>query len=70
MERFHCALYLSAPQYLFVDTPLKSGLGPMILGVAMLVGGVLAFYPPETKGQKIPETIGDANRFMTADDRQ
>lgn len=47
-----------------MPTLFAEGLGPLIFGIAALVGGFLAFYQPETNNRKIPETINEANHFM------
>ena len=46
-----------------METIFDVGLGPLIFGITMFIGGVLAFYLPESNGRKVPETIQEANDF-------
>ncbi|XP_067942432.1 organic cation transporter protein-like isoform X2 [Watersipora subatra] len=54
-----------ADLYQQVVTIFGVGLGPFIFGISMLIGGLLAFYLPETSQQRVPETIKEANVFRT-----
>lgn len=41
-------------------------LGALIFGATMFIGGLLAFLLPETNKKRIPETIAEANVFLTS----
>jgi len=48
-----------------VETPFKQGLGALIFGITMFIGGWAALALPETNNKRVPETIAEANVFMT-----
>ncbi|XP_067942741.1 organic cation transporter protein-like isoform X2 [Watersipora subatra] len=54
-----------ADLYQQVGTVFGVGFGPLIFGISMFIGGLLTFYLPETKQQRVPETIKESNVFLT-----
>lgn len=53
-----------APQILLLEEFSDSKFIPLIIfGAVTLLGGVLTFILPETRGVKLPDTIDDAEKF-------
>ena len=49
-----------------MTTRFGAGLGAMIFGITMFIGGLAALTLPETNNRKVPESIAEANVFMTS----
>jgi len=48
-----------------IQTIFGPSLGALIFGIVMFIAAILAYFLPETNGQRIPETIAEANVFQT-----
>jgi len=52
-------------QNMHVKTIFGPSLGSLIFGITMFIAAILAYFLPETNLKKVPETIADANVFVT-----
>ena len=64
------SLYLACPtfrdEFIFQDEFSDNKSIPLIIfGAVTLLGGILSFILPETRGVKLPDTIEDAETFST-----
>lgn len=50
--------------------PIASFLPPLIFGIISLIGGILTFFLPETRGFPLPETLEDGEKFGKKEARE